>query len=183
MNVGIPYKWGGFDGPDDFDAAIASGLAGGDVSSPAKRRANNAGVSRFAAGLDCSGYVSKCLKLPTVHDTSQLPSVCEVIADPYSVQPGDLMNIPRGHVLLLAGWAKRDKSWIYYYDTGGGPDYWRPSLKKAPTRKLLDLGYQTLRYKGMARAADGKVVIKSPLLTRSITNRALAVDEPTIGEP
>ena len=36
VNTGIPYKWGGFDDPAAFDAAIAKGLAGGDVSSPEK---------------------------------------------------------------------------------------------------------------------------------------------------
>jgi hypothetical protein len=38
VNTGIPYKWGGFDDAASFDAAIAKGLAGGDVSLPAKRR-------------------------------------------------------------------------------------------------------------------------------------------------
>lgn len=28
VNGGIPYEWGGFDGPASFDAAIAAGLAG-----------------------------------------------------------------------------------------------------------------------------------------------------------
>ena len=74
-NEGMPYKWGGFDEPASFDAAIANGLAAGDVSSPEKRRADNAGVSSQAAGVDCSGFVSRCLKLPRVHDTSQLPAI------------------------------------------------------------------------------------------------------------
>lgn len=30
------------------------------------------------------------------------------------------------------------------------PDYWRPSLKEAPLAALMELGYQPLRYKGMA---------------------------------
>ena len=29
VNDGIPYKWGGFDDPASFDAAVANGLAGG----------------------------------------------------------------------------------------------------------------------------------------------------------
>ena len=75
VNEGIPYKWGGFDSPSSFDAAVANGHAAGDVSSPAKRKADNSAVSAQAAGVDCSGFVSRCLKLPTVHDTSKLPSV------------------------------------------------------------------------------------------------------------
>ena len=48
VNSGLPYKWGGFDDPASFDLAIANGSAGGDVSSPDKRRADNAAVSAQA---------------------------------------------------------------------------------------------------------------------------------------
>ena len=73
VNEGIPYKWGGFDGPASFDAAVANGHAAGDVSSPAKRRADNSGVSAHAAGVDCSGFVSRCLKLPVRARYRKLP--------------------------------------------------------------------------------------------------------------
>lgn len=179
VNQGIPYKWGGFDDPASFDQAVSQGLAAGDVSSPAKRRADNAAVSRQAAGVDCSGFVSRCLKLPTVHDTSQLPSVCNLI-EVTDLRPGDLLNVPRKHVVLCAGWARPDKSWVYYYETGGGPDYWKPGLKEAPLDAMLKLGYQPLRYKGMAYepTTSGKEV-----LTRSIRSGAATVTEPTLGEP
>lgn len=179
MNLGIPYKWGGFDDPASFDRAISEGLAAGDVSSPAKRRADNAGVSQQATGVDCSGFISRCLKLPSVHDTSQLPSVCRPI-EARDLRPGDLLNIPRGHVVLCAGWARPDQSWIYYYETGGGPDYWRPGLKEAPLNAMLELGYQPLRYRGMAYepTTSGKEV-----LTRSLRSAALSVPHPTVGEP
>jgi hypothetical protein len=118
-------------------------------------------------------------KLPIVHDTSQLPALCYPV-DTADLRPGDLLNIPRGHVLLCAGWARPDRSWIYYYETGGGPDYWKPGLKESPLTALLDLGYQSLRYRGMAyeRKTSGKEV-----LTRSAINRATSVTQPTIGEP
>lgn len=179
VNSGIPYKWGGFDDPASFDHAIAEGHAGGDVSTPAKRRADNAAVSARATGVDCSGFVSRCLKLPTVHDTSQLPSVCLPI-EAASLRPGDVLNIPRRHVLLCAGWARPDRSWIYYYETGGAPDYWKPGLKEAPLDALLALGYQPLRYKGMAYqpGESGKEV-----LTRAVRAGAATVSQPTVGEP
>ncbi len=179
VNLGIPYKWGGFDEPGSFDQAIASGQAAGDVSTPAKRRADNAGVSGQAAGVDCSGFVSRCLKLPTVHDTSQLPSVCYPL-EAQNLRPGDLLNIPRRHVLLCAGWARPDRSWIYYYETGGAPDYWKPGLKEAPLEALLALGYQPLRYRGMAYepTTSGKEV-----LSRNAWTQAAKVTAPTVGEP
>ncbi len=180
VNVGIPYKWGGFDDAASFNAAVAQGLAAGDVSSPEKRRLGNAAVSAQAAGLDCSGFVSRCLRLPFVHDTAQLPAVCSELSNPQDLRPGDLLNIPRRHVLLCAGWASPDRKWIYFYETGGLPDYWRPGLKQAPLDKLLALGYRPLRYRGMASETrtDGK-----EMLTRAVASTAAVVTTPTVGEP
>lgn len=179
VNAGIPYKWGGFDDPSSFDRKIAAGAAGGDVSTPEKRRADNAAVSNEATGVDCSGFVSRCLKLPSVHDSSQLPSLCEPLPDANQLAPGDLLNIPHQHVLLFAGWARPDRSWIYFYETGGIPD-WRPALKEAPLTKLLALGYQPLRYRGMAResAPTGKEI-----LTRALRTRAISISDPVVGDP
>jgi len=180
VNTGIPYKWGGFDDSASFDAGIENGSAAGDVSSPAKRRADNAAVSAHAVGVDCSGFVSRCLKLPSVQDSGQLPAVCKVLANPQDLHPGDLLNIPHRHVLLCAGWATPDHKWIYFYETGGAPDYWKPGLKQAPLDGLLALGYQPLRYRGMATEVrtDGKQV-----LTRGVRAAAEVVSKPEIGEP
>jgi hypothetical protein len=183
VNEGIPYKWGGFDGPATFDAAIANGHAAGDVSSPAKRRMDNAAVSDHAAGLDCSGFVSRCLKLPTVHDTRQLPSVCDPLPDAGDLQPGDLLNIPGRHVVLCGGWARPDKTWIYYYETGGGPQYWKPALKEAPLAAMLGLGYKPLRYRGMAHPPLKPGVSAKDALTRAVKATAIVVPNPTVGEP
>lgn len=183
VNEGIPYKWGGYDGPEAFDGAVTRGLAAGDISSPEKRRADNAGVSLQATGLDCSGFVSKCLKLPRAYDTSQLPSICRPLTHAEGLQPGDLLNIPRRHVLLCAGWAGPDRKWIYFYETGGAPDYWKPGLKQAPLDSLLALGYQPLRYIGMATESvpDGKQ--PRELLTRAARNSAIRIEQPAVGEP
>ncbi|MCX6853480.1 MAG: hypothetical protein NTV80_01085, partial [Verrucomicrobia bacterium] len=171
VNRGIPYKWGGFDDPPAFDRQVGAGAAAGDVSSPQKRQADNAGVSEQAAGVDCSGFISRCLKLPSVHDTTQLPSLCRPI-ESQDLRPGDILNIPRGHVILCAGWARPDQSWIYFYETGGPPDYWKPGLKEAPLAALLELGYTPLRYRGMAYEpkTSGKEV-----LTRSAISKAATV--------
>lgn len=183
VNEGIPYKWGGFDGPASFDTAIAEGLAGGDVSSPEKRRADNSAVSKHAAGLDCSGFVSRCLKLPSVHDTRQLPAVCDPLPSADELQPGDLLNIPGRHVVLCGGWSKPDQSWIYYYETGGGPQYWKPALKSAPLAAMLGLGYQPLRYRGMAHPPVKPGASAKDVITRAVRATATVVPNPTVGEP
>ena len=183
VNTGIPYKWGGFDDPRSFDAAIANGLAGGDVSSPDKRRADNNAVSRRAAGLDCSGFVSRCLRLPAVHDTTQLPAVCTELASARDLRPGDVLNIPHRHVILCGGWSNSEHTWLYYYETGGAPDYWKPGLKQAPLDALLALGYKPLRYRGMAHEARPDRKAPLEVLSRGVKATAIAVPNPTIGEP
>lgn len=183
MNSGVPYKWGGYDDPASFDLAIANGSAGGDVSSPEKRRADNAAVSSQAAGVDCSGFVSRCLKLPIAHDTSQLPAVCTELASAQELQPGDLLNIPHRHVVLCAGWYDPQHTWIYYYETGGGPDYWKPGLKQAPLDALLALGYKPMRYKGMAHELVPSGKQPREVLTRAVKAAAQVVTNPTVGEP
>ena len=183
VNSGVPYKWGGFDDPASFDLAIANGSAGGDVSSPEKRRADNAAVSAQAAGVDCSGFVSRCLKLPRVHDTSQLPAVCTELASAQELQPGDVLNIPHRHVILCAGWYDPQHTWIYYYETGGAPDYWKPGLKQAPLDALLALGYKPLRYKGMAHEQVPSGKQPKEVLTRAVKASAIVVENPTVGEP
>jgi cell wall-associated NlpC family hydrolase len=183
VNTGIPYKWGGFDDPASFDRAIASGLAGGDVSSPDKRVRDNTAVSAQAAGVDCSGFVSRCLKLPTVHDTTQLPAVCTKLASAQDLRPGDVLNIPHRHVVLYAGWAKPDHSWVLFYETGGGPEYWKPALKTAPLSRMLALGYQPLHYRGMAREVVPEGGVLSQILGRGTIESAASVSDPSVGEP
>jgi len=183
VNTGIPYKWGGFDDPASFDRAISNGLAGGDVATPEKRRADSAAVSVQAAGVDCSGFVSRCLKLPTVHDTTQLPAVCRPLMAWSNLRAGDVLNIPHRHVILCAGWSNPDHSWLYYYETGGGPDYWKPGLKQAPLEKLVALGYQPLRYCGMAHEAVAPGSDAKAALARGEKASAITVAEPSVGEP
>ena len=114
-----------------------------------------------------------------MRDSSQLPAVCDPLPGPAQLRPGDLLNIPRRHVILVAGWARPDHSWIYFYETGGIPD-WKPALKEAPLAALTALGYQPLRYRGMARepVPSGKEV-----LTRAMRSRAISVANPVVGEP
>lgn len=183
VNSGVPYKWGGYDDPASFDLAVATGSAAGDVSSPEKRRADNAAVSASAAGVDCSGFVSRCLKLPTCHDTSQLPAVCTELPSARDLQPGDVLNIPHRHVILCAGWYDPEHTWIYYYETGGAPDYWKPGLKQAPLDALLALGYKPMRYKGMAHELVPSGKQPREVLTRAVKAAAQVVTNPTVGEP
>ena len=80
--------------------------------------------------------------------------------------------------MLFAGWSK-DRTWIYYYETGGIPE-WKAGLKQSPLSAIVELDYQPLRYRGMARETGppGKEVI-----TRAMRDNAVTVENPIVGDP
>lgn len=49
--------------------------AAGDMGTPEKQAAGDAAVSRFAAGVDCSGFVSRCWRLSRPFSTRELPAL------------------------------------------------------------------------------------------------------------
>ena len=78
--TGMPYKWGGFDTPQQFLAGIAAGDKAGDIATPAKRLADDAGTSRESRGIDCSGFVSRCWGLDRPYSTRELPEISHPLA-------------------------------------------------------------------------------------------------------
>ncbi|MFM7182004.1 MAG: hypothetical protein ACKO2G_11150 [Verrucomicrobiales bacterium] len=147
-NVGIPYQWGGFDSPEQFDAKVAAGYAAGDVYTPAKRAALYDAISQEACGVDCSGFISRCWRLPRAYSTRELPFLCEPLPDFYSLKPGDILNKTNEHVLLFIAWADENKSRLYAYETGSPPT-WKVECHLIPTDFLIQIGYQPFRYRAM----------------------------------
>jgi hypothetical protein len=115
-NVGVPYKWGGFDSLVSFDAGLRARLAAGDIYSTSKRRAGGGAVSDDAVGIDCSGFISRCWKLRQKLGTANLPGVCVPLTSTDELQPGDILNQPRGHVLLFVSWTDSSKSRARFYE-------------------------------------------------------------------
>ncbi len=99
--TGIPYSWGGVDGPELFDQKLAKGLAAGGHS--------RYGVLACTAGIDCSGFVTLCWGLPVsghAYSTSNLRTIAgrlraNVFTD---LKPGDVLNKPGSHVVLFTGY-------------------------------------------------------------------------------
>ncbi len=66
----VPYCWGGFSalgGPDCFDTQLSSNWAAGNIDTRGYYKQRTAGV-------DCSGFVSRCWGLPSKRSASQLIS-------------------------------------------------------------------------------------------------------------
>lgn len=144
---GMPYQWGGFDTPESFLAKLAAGRKAGDVGDAAKRALGDAGVSRESCGIDCSGLVSRCWKLPRPYSTRELPSICVPLKSWFHLKPGDMLLNDK-HVLLFAGWQKLGEV-ILGYEAGPIP-VWRVNACGIPVAKLVKEGYAPWRYRGMA---------------------------------
>ncbi len=144
VNVGMPYKWGGFDTIDSFDKGIRAGKAAGDLYSLEKRRKGGAAVSPYAVGIDCSGFISRCWKLPRKQSTSTLPSICRPLASPAELLPGDIMNTTNGHVLLFAKWLDDSKSRALFYEA---EPFSKVIASEQSIPEMVSAGYKPWRYR------------------------------------
>ena len=143
-NVALPYKWGGFDTPEEFDRGLREGKYAGDAYSAEKRRLLDDAVSRLAVGVDCSGFVSRCWRLPRSYSTRELPALCDPVPDAAQLQPGDIFNRHNGHVRLFAGWADAARTQVRVYEASG-----KVLCRDLPLQAMLDEGYTLWRYRGM----------------------------------
>lgn len=99
--TGIPYSWGGIDGPEAFDQKLKKGLAAGAHS--------RYGVLSCTTGIDCSGFVSLCWGLsPSGHaySTSNLRAIAGKPKDNWftDLKEGDALSKPGSHVVLFTGY-------------------------------------------------------------------------------
>ena len=147
-NTGMPYKWGGFDTPESFLTGVRAGRPAGDTYTAEKRRLLEAGTSKVAVGIDCSGLVSRCWNLPHAFSTRTITRFCDPVKDLGDLRPGDIFNTNNAHVLLFAGWAKQDRSRLLAYETGA-PPVMKVLLNDMGTEWLLAKGYKPWRYRGM----------------------------------
>jgi hypothetical protein len=133
INYDFPYKWGGFNTLASYDAGLLEGKSAGDKATSA--------VSRFAVGVDCSGYVSRCWKLTYHVSTYQMdqPGGITLPYDTwYELQPADAVHRV-GHVRLMVQW-NDDGSLLLVEATGTG---WRVRYH---TFTLSELSTYTPRY-------------------------------------
>ena len=145
-NVGVAYKWGGFDTPGSFSTGVKAGKAAGDVYTSDKRRLGGAAVSGDAVGIDCSGFVSRCWKLPRKHSTSMLAGICQRLASPAELRPADILNTAEGHVFLFVRWADDAKTRAICYEAA---PFSKTRQSEQNVADLVASGYEPLRYRQM----------------------------------
>ena len=89
--VKIPYQWGGFYTPEQFDSGIKNKMYAGDK--------DTRDVSRYARGVDCSGFVSRCWTLPSHYSTKIMPQITKEYSSWSELKPADAIHRV-GHVRL-----------------------------------------------------------------------------------
>ncbi len=145
-NVGVPYMWGGFSSLEEFAEGLRAGKYAGDVYSADKRRQLDAAVSRHAVGIDCSGLVSRCWRLPHVYSTRTLPEVCDALASYEDLRTADVLNSDNNHVLLFKEWTNPKHERLYAYEAGSPPT-WKVLLVDIPVSMLHEQGYKPYRHR------------------------------------
>ena len=147
-NQGIPYKWGGFDTPQEFSTKIAKGFYAGDVYTDKKRALLYDGVSEYTAGVDCSGFISRCWRLDRPYSTRELPELCVELQSYDELRPGDILNKRNVHALLFVKFLDPKKKTILAYETGSPPT-WKVLRHPVSVDYVRGLGFKPYRYKGM----------------------------------
>jgi hypothetical protein len=147
-NRGVPYQWGGFSTLAEFDAGVARGLAAGDVYTLEKRALLDDAVSTEAVGIDCSGFVSRCWRLPRSYSTRELASVSVPLASYDDLLPGDILNTYNAHCLIFAGWVDASRARMVAYETGI-PPHWKVIAHRPYTDSLMTKGFKPFRYRNV----------------------------------
>ncbi|MDD5351487.1 MAG: hypothetical protein PHQ12_14845 [Chthoniobacteraceae bacterium] len=148
VNVGMPYKWGGFNSLEGFKEGLEKGFYAGDVYTREKRRLLDAAVSKYTIGIDCSGLISRCWKLDRSFSTRKLPALCVPLASYADLKPGDVLNSNNNHVVLFCQFTDATQQRLLAYEAGSPPS-WKVQLDDIPVAMLQEQGYQPFRYRKM----------------------------------
>ena len=149
-NESMPYKWGGFDTPEQFTARLANDdtVYAGDYASATKIAGGDDSVSTYAAGIDCSGYVSRCWLLERPYSTRELAGLCTALPDFSELQPGDILLRKGVHVLLFYKWANAEHSAVYVFESTRTPQS-KCLIARWSINSLRKHGYFPWRYKNI----------------------------------
>lgn len=150
-NIGMPYKWGGFDTPDEFTRRLASDpvVYAGDYASADKVRGGDDAVSRYAAGIDCSGLVSRCWGLPRPYSTRELPGICTPLSSLDKLRPGDIILRPGEHVQLFVRWEDDAHTRYRAIEAAGDPEWRCFEIIYSRDTLTSTRGFTPWRYKGI----------------------------------
>lgn len=153
-NQKVPYKWGGFETIQEFINGISAKKYAGDNYTEGYG-------SYLAVGVDCSGFVSRCWKLPSHYSTRMMDDGLTLPYDSWDrVRPGDAVH-KVGHVRMVVN--NNPNGSIDVVEASGAD--WRVSYRNY---SYWDLSSYTPRYYVNMEGTPGN--IPQPELTRLFSN-------------
>ncbi|HDP67041.1 MAG TPA: T9SS type A sorting domain-containing protein [Candidatus Marinimicrobia bacterium] len=163
-NYKIPYKWGGFNTIPQFDQGLSDGKSAGDRAT--------SGVSSYAVGVDCSGFVSRCWKLTSHYSTrsmdvdvswDNIDGPITTLLDSWdNIKPGDAIH-KHGHVILAV--SNMGDGSILAVEAAGSKTDWRVNYTNRPYSEIVD--YSPREYINMIGPG---IVIAQPVLLTTLDN-------------
>lgn len=152
---GMAYKWGGFDTPREFMVKIQSTYhpalvrnPAGDMATPEKIRLGDEAVSPYAAGIDCSGFVSRCWRLDRPYSTRELPALCRRLDSLRDLKTGDILIEPGVHVIMFLKWVDAKKTKLIASEAGNSR-YWRTINSQYTLDEVARLWLVPMQYVNM----------------------------------
>ena len=139
------------DTPEEFTHRLASEaeVYAGDYASADKVRGGDDAVSRYAAGIDCSGLVSRCWGLPRPYSTRELPGICTPLSSLDALRPGDIILRPGEHVQLFVRWEDAAHTRYRAIEAAGDPEWRCFEIIYHRDTLTTSRGFTPWRYKGI----------------------------------
>ena len=139
-NIGIPYGWGNASTLGDFEEGLRAGKYAGNVPEDKSRYG-----SHYTVGVDCSGLLSICWKLPKKIATRDIPQYADELESLDELRQGDVFAKVGSHVMLFKEFADETKEWIMIVDATRSTG--KVSERKVCVAELIQDGYRMFRKK------------------------------------
>lgn len=137
---GIPYCWGCQGSLGQIANRIRRGALAGNVCTR--------DIPRYdVVGVDCSSFVSAAWGLSTHFTTAAIPSIAQLVSNPWDLKPGDALNKPGSHVMLFLGFTPDRKAEVFEASPGGCNG--RVCHNVYPLAALLARGYEPRRFRAL----------------------------------
>lgn len=135
-NKGVAYGWGNASSIEEFDQGIADGKYAGNVPED---------ISRYGSwntvGVDCSGLLTVCWRLPKKIAARDIPNIADVI-DISEIKQGDVFAI-YSHVMIFKEFIDDEKSQVRIIDSTRSTG--KVSQREFFVSDLLEEGYLVYR--------------------------------------
>lgn len=137
-NKGLPYNWGGCSNIEEFELGLNEGKFAGNVPDT-----KDNGFSKYSVGLDCSGLLTICWKLPKKLSTKLLPTIASPLESTNELLPGDILLKPGSHVMIFINFTDNTKSYSNIVDSTRSTG--KVSLRTISISEFLGYGYNGYR--------------------------------------